>query len=39
MESGEYQIKVEVQDQLNEQQLELNDRFTIVTREQIVTAQ
>jgi GWxTD domain-containing protein len=39
MESGEYQIKVEVQDRLNEQQLELNDRFTIVTREQIVTAQ
>ena len=38
MESGEYQIKVEVQDRLNEQQLELNDRFTIVTREQIVTA-
>jgi GWxTD domain-containing protein len=38
MEPGEYQIKVEVQDRLNEQQLELNDRFTIVTREQIVTA-
>ena len=39
MEPGEYQIQVEVQDRLNEQQLELNDRFKIVTRDQIATTQ
>jgi len=39
METGEYQIKVEVQDQLNEQQLELSDRFTIVPIERVAFAE